>query len=94
MEYLGDQTTDAFISWVSRKSSELTTEVTCEELETVTVMSPLNLVFFGDFTGDLYDSFINVAKENVKYHFFKTTGQCASNYLMTAQSLLVFRSFD
>jgi hypothetical protein len=58
----------------------LTTEVTCEELENAVVISPLNLVFFGEFTGDLYDAFVNVAKENVKYHFFKTTSECAIIY--------------
>ncbi len=54
--------------------------MTCEELENAVVISPLNLVFFGEFTGDLYDAFVNVAKENVKYHFFKTTSECAIIY--------------
>jgi protein disulfide-isomerase A1 len=47
--YDGGKTSEEIISWVMKKTSPPTTEITdCEKIETTTDANRLNLVYFGD----------------------------------------------
>lgn len=54
----------------------------------------LNAVYFGDFSGELFDSFINVAKSNEKFAFFQAAGDCAAANGAKSNSVMVTRNFD
>ena len=54
----------------------------------------LNLVYFGDFSGNLWDSFWQIARENEQFSVFHASGACADAHGAKANSISVFRSFD
>lgn len=54
----------------------------------------LNLVYFGDFTGPLFEKFNEIAKTNYQFEYFHVSSECAVQNGATHNSLAVFRTFD
>ena len=92
-DYTGGRTTDTIVQWINKKSGPASLEVSCDGLVDK-VSSGLNMVYFGDFSGELFDNFMAVAKGNEVYTFFHAAGACAATHGAKANSVSVFRSFD
>ena len=54
----------------------------------------MNAVYFGDFSGELFEAFITIAKQNEKYAFFQASGDCAASNGAKSHSIMVTRNFD
>jgi len=52
------------------------------------------MVYFGDFSGVLFDAFMNVAKGDETYTFFHVAGDCAAAHNAPSHSVSIFRTFD
>lgn len=81
------------MNWINKKSGPASLEVSCTDLS-FKLNGKLNAVYFGDFSGDLFDAFINVAKQNEKYAFFQAAGNCAASNGAKSHSVMVTRNFD
>jgi protein disulfide-isomerase A1 len=69
-------------------------EVGCHLLNDKIAGAKLNLVYFGDFSGELFDSFMNVARNSENYLFYHASGECARAHGAKQNSITVFRTFD
>lgn len=92
-DYTGGRTTDTIVQWINKKSGPASLEVSCDAL-TEKVSAGLNMVYFGDFSGDLFSNFMTVAKSNEQYTFFHAAGACAATHGAKVNSVSIFRSFD
>lgn len=91
-EYTGGRTTDTIVTWVNKRAGPASQEVSCSDLSGK--LGKLNLVYFGDFSGELFDAFQSVAKQNEKFAFFQTSGECAVEHGTKPHSISIFRNFD
>jgi len=94
VEYTGGRTKDTIIQWINKRSGQSSRELQCDEIAPTTSLEKLNLVFFGDFQGSLYKTFLDIAKVNEKYNFFHASGDCARENGGKHNSVSIFRSFD
>jgi protein disulfide-isomerase A1 len=92
-DYTGGRTTDTIVQWINKKAGPASQEVSCDDL-VGRVAGKLNAVYFGDFAGELYDSFMTVAKGDEQYAFFHASGACAATHGAKHNSVSVFRNFD
>ena len=76
-DYTGGRTTDTIVTWVNKKAGPASSEVACDDLAARTT-GKLNMVYFGNFEGELYNQFMAAAKTNDNYMFFHTSGVCAA----------------
>lgn len=65
-DYAGGRTSDTIVSWVTKKTGPASLETSCDSLDSK-LTGKLNLVYFGDFSGAHYDTFLTVAKGNENY---------------------------
>lgn len=91
-EYTGGRTTDTIVTWVNKRAGPASQEVSCSDLSGK--LGKLNLVYFGDFSGELFDAFQSVAKQNEKFAFFQASGECAVEHGTKPHSISIFRNFD
>lgn len=94
-EYNGGRTADTIVSWITKKTGNPADAVTCDELADK-ASSQLNLVYFGEESGDKFDLFMGAAKNPAaeKFAFFKTGAECAEKYGATAPGMVLVRTFD
>lgn len=69
-------------------------ELPCDEILGKMQDAKLNLVFFGDFKGALFNTFQTIATENEKYSFWHVSSECANEFNAKHDSLAIFRTFD
>jgi len=92
-DYTGGRTTDTIVQWINKKSGPASVEVSCDNL-IAKVDGKLNAVYFGDFSGEVFDNFMNIAKSNEQFAFFHTAGACAATHGAKTNGISIFRSFD
>jgi protein disulfide-isomerase A1 len=93
-DYTGGRTTDTIVSWINKKTGPPSDFLECEQVTTKTADAKLNLVYFGDLEGDMYNTFITVAKETDGMMFYHAPASCAAAHGAQAGSLAFFRTFD
>jgi hypothetical protein len=54
----------------------------------------LNLVYFGDFEGELFETYLEVAKSNDVYTSYHAPAACATLYRSKPNSINIYRQFD
>ena len=82
------------MTWVTKKTGPVSVEVGCSALADKVGGAKLNLVYFGDFSGELFDSFMTVARNYENYLFYHASGECAQAHGAKHNSIAVFRTFD
>jgi protein disulfide-isomerase A1 len=90
-DYTGGRTKDTIVQWINKKTGPASIELACEFIKPT---DSLSAVFFGDFEGELFSLFMDVAKSNEGYTFFHSAGSCAAEHGAKNPSVSVFRSFD
>jgi len=93
-DYTGGRTTDTIVTWVTKKTGPVSVEVGCHVLNDKIAGAKLNLVYFGDFSGELFESFMTVARNSENYLFYHASGECAKAHGAKHNSLAIFRTFD
>ena len=66
----------------------------CDSIQETVTRNKLNLVYFGDQRGVLFDTFWKIAMDNEQYKFWHASGECAPAFGAEFKSLSIFRSFD
>lgn len=98
MDYTGGRTKDTIVEWINKKTGPVSAEVDCAGMEAKTAEVDLALSYFGALEGDLWDNFMNAARNpaiSEKFNFFHTTdGDCASKYGASAPGIGLSRRFD
>lgn len=92
--YTGDRVKDKIVSWITKRTSFPSKELKCDDIEDAVKDNKLNLVYFGDFEGQLYKTFAQIAVEDDKFKYFHASGECAQEHGGKHNSLSIFRSFD
>jgi len=92
-DYSGGRTADTIVTWINKKTGPASTETACDDLAGK-LGGKLNLVYFGDFSGVHYDTYLSVAQGNENYQFFHTSGSCAAANGAQSNSVSIFRAFD
>lgn len=82
------------MTWITKKTGPVSVEVGCTLLNEKVAAAKLNLVYFGDFSGELFESFMTVARNSENYLFYHASGECARTHGATPTSVSVFRTFD
>jgi protein disulfide-isomerase A1 len=91
-DYTGGRTKDTIIQWINKKTGPASKELACDQF--AQVKDQLSAVFFGDFEGDSYNTFIEVAKSSEGYSFFHAASACAAEHGAKVNGASIFRSFD
>ena len=98
LEYTGGRTEDTIVQWINKKTGPASQEVNCEDMESKTAENKLNLSYFGDFSGDVYDAFIGAAKNpaiSENFSFFHTTdAACGEKFGLSGSGIALSRRFD
>lgn len=66
LQYEGEMTTVEIVKWVNRRMAPPSRRASCEALAS-RMIDRLNLVYFGDFEGELFETYLEVAKSNDVY---------------------------
>jgi protein disulfide-isomerase A1 len=97
-DYTGGRTEDTIVQWINKKTGPPSEEVDCAGMETKTAEGKLNLSYFGDVTGDLWDAFFGAARDPAigeKYQFFHTTdAACGEKFGLSGAGVALSRRFD
>jgi len=91
-DYTGGRTKDTIIQWINKKTGPASKELACDQFDQV--KAQLSAVFFGDFEGDLFNIFMDVAKSSESFTFFHASSACAAEHGAKINGVSVFRSFD
>ena len=98
MDYGGGRTKDTIVEWINKKTGPVSLEVDCAGMETKAGEATLALSYFGAQEGDLWDNYMNAARNpaiSEKFQFFHTTdGDCASKFGASAPGIGLSRRFD
>jgi protein disulfide-isomerase A1 len=92
-DYTGGRTKDTIIAWINKKTGPASNQLNCGDFEQVQ-SKKLAGVYFGDFSGALFESFMEVAKVNEDFEFFHAAAECAPAHSAQAPGVSVFRTFD
>lgn len=93
-DYSGGRDTDSIVNWVTKRSGPISQEVaSCEDLKGK-LDGRLNLVYYGEFSGELFDVFMKVASLNDDYLFFHASCHCPDEAGVDHPSMSIHRSFD
>ncbi len=92
-EYNGGRTSDAIVSWVSRRTGPPSRKLSCEAVAS-RLYNKINVVYFGDFEGELFESYIEVASSNFIFNHYHSAGACAKEMAAKAGTINIFRQFD
>merc|ERR1712151_800894 len=97
-DYTGGRTEDTIVQWINKKTGPPSEEVDCAGMEAKTAEGKLNLSYFGDVTGDLWDAYFAAAKDTAiseNYGFFHTSDtSCADKYGLSGAGVALSRRFD
>ena len=91
--YEGKLTSVEIVEWCSRKMWPGSRKASCETLNH-RMIHPLNLVYFGEFSGALFDAFRQVAKSTESFTAYHASGSCAKIFKTTANTVNLFRGAD
>ena len=99
MDYGGGRTEDTIVSWINKKTGPASKEVAdCAAMEAETAEGKLNLSYFGDLSGDLWDAYMGAAKSAAigeKFSFFHTSdASCGEKFGLSGAGLALTRKFD
>ena len=98
MDYNGGRTKDTIIEWINKKTGPVSLEVDCAGMEAKTGEASLSISYFGAQEGDLWDNYMNAARNpaiSEKFSFFHTSdGDCASKFGTSAPGIGLSRRFD
>jgi len=98
MDYTGGRTKDTIVEWINKKTGPVSAEVDCAGMESKAGEAQLALSYFGAMEGDLWDNYMNAARNpaiSEKFQFFHTTdGDCASKFGASAPGIGLSRRFD
>ena len=98
MEYTGGRTKDTIVEWINKKTGPVSAEVDCATMEAKTAEAQLAISYFGALEGDLWDNYMNAARNpaiSEKFQFFHTTdADCADKYGASAPGIGLSRRFD
>jgi len=98
LEYTGGRTEDTIVQWINKKTGPASEEVACDAMSTKTEENKLNLSYFGDLAGDLYDAFMGAAKNpaiSENYSFFHTSdAACGEKFGLSGAGIALSRRFD
>jgi len=92
-EYTGERTAVSIVTWINKKTGPPSRKVSCEALGSK-IIDKLNVVYFGNFFGELFDLYIEVAKSNEVYSFYHASDKCASEWDAKPNTINIFRQFD
>merc|ERR1711920_867634 len=91
-------TEDTIISWINKKTGPPSEKVDCDTMETKTSEGKLNISYFGEETGELWDAFFGAAKDpNIgdKYQFFHSGDvACGEKFGLSGSGVALTRRFD
>ena len=86
------------MQWINKKTGPVSEEVDCAGMESKTAEAKLNLSYFGDLAGDLYDAFMASAKDpaiSENFSFFHTSdASCGSKFGLSGAGIALSRRFD
>ena len=98
MDYTGGRTKDTIVEWINKKTGPVSAEVDCATMEAKTAEAQLAISYFGALEGDLWDNYMNAARNpaiSEKFQFFHTTdADCAGKYGASAPGIGLSRRFD
>ena len=97
--YTGGTSADSIADYVKKMTGILTLEaIDCVAIDKYIEENKLALAYFGDFTGDLWEAYNELPKEESlanMYGFFHTIDtSCGEKYGVSGEGLMVHRSFD
>ena len=97
-DYKGGRTEHTIISWVNKNSGVTSNLVTCAQMKEKVKYGRLNLHYFGELNGSLYDAFIGASKDLAiidKFNFYHTTDvACGKRYGLKDSGIALTRKFD
>ena len=98
LDYTGGRTEDTIVSWINKKTGPPSEKVDCAAMEAQTAEGKLNLCYFGEETGDLWDAFFGAAKDpaiSEKYSFFHSDDvACGEKFGLSGSGVALSRRFD
>jgi len=98
LDYTGGRTEDTIVQWINKKTGPASEEVNCESMESKTAEGKLNLSYFGDLAGDLYDAFMGAAKDpaiSENFSFYHTNdAACGEKFGLSGAGIALSRRFD
>lgn len=98
LDYTGGRTTDTIVQWINKKTGPASEEVDCAAMETKTGEGKLNVSFFGEAAGDLWDAFMVAAKNpavSETFDFYHTTdAACGEKFGLSGAGVALSRRFD
>jgi len=84
-DYTGGRTKDTIVNWINKKTGPASKAISCDDLSGLG--SKLSSVFFGDFEGEWYNTYMSVAAGNEVFEFFHAGADCG-------KGVSVYRNFD
>ena len=98
IDYTGGRTEDTIVQWINKKTGPASEEVDCATMETKTGEGKLNLSFFGDLSGDLWDAYMGAAKDpaiSENFNFLHTSdAACGEKFGLSGAGVSLTRRFD
>jgi len=98
LDYTGGRTEDTIVQWINKKTGPASEEVDCAGMEAKTAEGKLNLSFFGDLSGDLWDAYMGAAKNpaiSENFGFFHTSdAACGEKFGLSGAGVSLTRRFD
>lgn len=81
------------VEWVNKKLTTGSRKASCGTLNH-RMIDPLNLVYFGEFEGELFDAFIQVAKSTESFTAYHVAGSCAKIFKTEPNTVNLYRASD
>ena len=98
LDYTGGRTEETIVQWINKKTGPASEEVDCAAMEEKAAEGKLNLQYFGDLAGDLYDAYMGAAKNpaiSETFNFFHTTDTaCGEKFGLSGAGVALSRRFD
>jgi len=94
-EYAGGRTEDTIVQWIMKKTGPAFENIKCDEVEKKVADSKLNLVYYGEQEGSMFEAFNAAAQAMDAYTFYATQTECAKDAgVHDAAGAAIFRTFD
>ena len=98
-DYTGGRTEDTIVQWINKKTGPASKEVAdCDAMKIETGEGKLNLSYFGDLSGDLWDAYMGAAKNPAiaeNFSFLHTSdASCGEKFGLSGAGISLTRKFD